>query len=224
MTVQSVEHDKSKGDQMRLPCNMCGTITFHSVQKSIDLTVGFLPTMPHGSRHYQIIQCMGCREYSFRDLKKYPDFGTVSTKRKVRKMEKDEHLYPKRNIERRLIKQVRNLPSEVSRIYLETHQALLGSQPVLAGIGIRALLETVCKERSAPGRDLKEKIDNLAALGLLTKDNADFLHSLRVLGNRAAHEVIPHGEEKLHIAMDVIEHLLVTVYILPKKVDELLKP
>ena len=90
-----------------------------------------------------------------------------------------------------------------------------GDQPVLSGIGIRALIETTTKERNANGKDLMEKINDLVTQGVLTKDGADILHKLRVLGNKAAHEVKPHSTDQLDLAMDVIEHLLKGVYILP---------
>ncbi|MET0625899.1 MAG: DUF4145 domain-containing protein, partial [Pyrinomonadaceae bacterium] len=79
------------------------------------------------------------------------------------------------------------------------------------------------KERSATGNTLQAKIDSLVAMGLLTQESADFLHSLRILGNQAAHDVVPHSEEKLTIAMDLIEYLLMSVYIIPRKAAKLQK-
>ncbi|WP_305800612.1 hypothetical protein, partial [Thiolapillus sp.] len=38
---------------------------------------------------------------------------------------------------------------------------------------------------------------------------------LRTLGNEAAHEVKPHNNATLTLALDVIDHLLKGVYILP---------
>jgi len=101
--------------------------------------------------------------------------------------------------------------------------AIGNDQPVLAGIGIRAIIETVCKERSAKGKDLKEKIDDLANLGVVTKDGAKILHSLRFMGNDAAHEVKAHTNEELITAIDVAEYTLKGVYILPKLADKLPK-
>jgi hypothetical protein len=39
----------------------------------------------------------------------------------------------------------------------------------------------------------------------------------RIMGNVAAHEVKPHKENELNTAFDVVEHLLVGVYLLPAK-------
>ncbi len=88
-------------------------------------------------------------------------------------------------------------------------------QPVLAGIGIRALVERICKDKQAPGGNLVEKINDLVKLGVLTQDGATILHKIRTLGNDAAHEVKPHKPEQLRLALDVCEHLLQGVYLLP---------
>jgi len=53
--------------------------------------------------------------------------------------------------------------------------------------------------------------------GVLTTEGAEILHSTRLLGNLAAHEVKAHSIEELSAAMDVAEHLLTSVYVLPKR-------
>ncbi|WP_293886038.1 DUF4145 domain-containing protein [Thiolapillus sp.] len=88
-------------------------------------------------------------------------------------------------------------------------------QAVLTGMGIRAIVETVCKNKNANGKDLCEKINDLVIQGVLTKKDADILHKLRTLGNEAAHEVKPHNNATLALALDVIDHLIKGVYILP---------
>ena len=91
--------------------------------------------------------------------------------------------------------------------------------PVLAAIGLRALLEAVCKEKKARDGDLFKKIDSLVEKKILTPAGAMILHRIRTLGNEAAHEVKPHTEGQLALAMDIVEHLLMDVYILPKKAE-----
>ena len=89
-------------------------------------------------------------------------------------------------------------------------------QPVLTGIGLRALVETICKDKKASGGNLVEKIGSLVSLGVLTADGATILHRIRTLGNDVAHEVKPHTAEQLGIALGVCEHLLQGVYLLPR--------
>lgn len=81
------------------------------------------------------------------------------------------------------------------------------------------MIETVCKENNAEGRNLLLRIDDLVAKNILTPAGSTILHKIRTLGNDSAHEVKPHSEKQLGLAMDVAEHLLTDVYILPKKVQ-----
>ena len=131
-----------------------------------------------------------------------------------------QELFPSRIEGRKgLGDEIHYLPSTVMQIYKETLLALANQAPILAGIGLRALLETVCKEKNATGKNLLEKIDSLVTSRILTPTSASILHKIRTLGNSAAHEVKPHSEKQLGLAMDIIEHLLNDVYILPKQAD-----
>jgi len=44
-------------------------------------------------------------------------------------------------------------------------------------------------------RNPQTKIDGLVALGLLTKENANFLQSPRIMGNQASHQFTPHSDK-----------------------------
>jgi hypothetical protein len=165
---------------------------------------------------HQIIQCLGCKSLSYRvasscseDFDHDEDGNTFYPE--------TEKLFPPR-LER--VKGLGDekflLPKQVMDIYDETLAALHFRAPVLAAIGLRAMLESVCKDKNAVGRDLLKKIDSLVDLRLLTPAGAQILHKIRTLGNAAAHEVKPHTEGQLALAMDIVEHLLKDVYILPK--------
>lgn len=169
--------------------------------------------------HYQIIECQGCKTISFRksssNSEDYEPVGQNEYESVVY-----EEIYPSRIEGRKgLDDELIYLPSKVQRIYTETLQALNSKSPILAGIGLRALVETVCEEKNANGTNLLKKIDDLTNQNVLTPVGAQILHKIRTLGNAAAHEVKPHSEKQLGLAMDVIEHLLTDVYILPKQVE-----
>jgi hypothetical protein len=155
--------------------------------------------------HYQIIQCQGCETISFRKThSNSEDFDLYKI-----------DIYPHPEEGRKSIADDHMLPLNLQRIYNETLQGLNAGHSVLTGIGIRAIVETVCKDKRANGKDLFGKINDLVTQGVLTKDGADILHKLRTLGNEAAHEVKPHDTVQLGLAFDVIDHLLQGVYILP---------
>ncbi|MBY5938107.1 DUF4145 domain-containing protein [Marinobacter nauticus] len=126
-----------------------------------------------------------------------------------------EELFPNSEESRIALSDDHLLPENLYRIYSETLGALNSGSPVLTGIGIRAIIETVCQDQRASGRNLNDQINDLVNQGVLTTEGADILHKLRVLGNAAAHEVKPHSSAQLGLAFDVVEHLLQGVYILP---------
>jgi hypothetical protein len=92
---------------------------------------------------------------------------------------------------------------------------------LLAAVGLRAVVEGICEEKSCKGRNLEEKINDLVKRGSLSNDQADFLHLQRFMGNDAAHEIQPPRENELEAALSIIENLLTTLYILPEAAAEM---
>lgn len=171
----------------------------------------------------QILKCGGCETLFFRSVESnseevdysYDHNGdTFATYSEV------EKLYPEVSAERDLIKDFHLLPERLRAIYTEAAKALHSNQPVLAGIGIRAILETICKDKEAPGENLFQKIDGLKSQGVLSPNGALVLHKLRVLGNKSAHEVKPQNADQLSLAFDVLDNLLLNVYVLEPRVAD----
>lgn len=44
------------------------------------------------------------------------------------------------------------------------------------------------------------------------------------MGNEAAHEATPHPDEQLLLGLEIVEHLLKSVYIIPYKLKKFAKP
>ena len=105
----------------------------------------------------QIIQCLGCETVSFRVTSTFSEDYDHEYD-----YDKNEHVmvhnetvkyYPGRTEGLKAIN-IYLLPEKVQSIYQETILAIENEQNVLAGIGIRALIETICKDQQAEGRDL----------------------------------------------------------------------
>ena len=215
------EINRTQNEELKLACIECAGKTSHKVVVSVDRSgeEGDENFSVQWNSHYQIVQCNGCKTNTFRSVSSNSE-ECYQVSRDEWDYIEHENLYPSRVEGRKTLEdEVFYLPSKVQRIYQETIRALNGNSPVLAGIGLRALIETVCKENDAEGRNLIEKIDDLVEKNILTPNGSQILHKIRTLGNKAAHEVKPHSEKQLGLAMDVAEHLLNDVYILPKKVE-----
>ena len=212
------ELNRTAGQAADVACGECRRRTQHAVLASVDV-IGTITGSGNFSidwgMNYQIVKCLGCETISFRKLSHDSQTSHVQYEDSSGGFEPDEELFPNPEVGRTPIKDVKLLPSAVQRIYSETLKALTSQLPVLTGVGIRVLIESLANEKGATGKDLMARIDNLVVLGILSTDGAAILHELRILGNVAAHEVKPHPEQTLGLALDVVEHLLQGVYILP---------
>ena len=129
--------------------------------------------------------------------------------------------YPSREGERQPIDRMYALPYKVRIIYCEVIEAINAQLAILAAIGLRTLIETICKERGIADGNLMEMIDGLADEGVLSASQTEILHSHRFLGNVAAHEVEKAQPEELLAALEIAESMLKTIYILSKLSDEI---
>ena len=182
---------KPEGD-VWVACGSCDRVSSHKV-----LTViSWRDESPDGEitvwKKFMTVMCQGCRTVSFcvastcsEDLDYDPKTGEQCLAIRY-------ELYPSRVAGRPEMESIHDLPFGISSVYRETRSALCSDQSILAGIGIRAIVEAVCKDRGATGHNLEKRIDDLVTKKIVTEDGAKILHSLRFMGNDAAHEVKAH--------------------------------
>ncbi|HCE3706025.1 TPA: DUF4145 domain-containing protein [Vibrio parahaemolyticus] len=206
-------------DKQRLYCKECSGLTLHSIVSSFDEDgsedCGGGNSVDWHCKN-QTIQCLGCQTVSFRTVSTFSE--DVEYDHEGPYHPETIKYYPGR-VEGVKFLESHLLPYTVQQIYKETVLSLENDQFILAGIGIRAIVETICKDLQAEGRDLYRKINTLKTRSIVTKEGADTLHKLRVLGNSAAHEVKAHDSRQLELALQIIEHMLEGTYIIPARVE-----
>ena len=212
--------DDTKDKEYYLPCVKCDNETYHKVLSSVNKREEF--NYMDYWHDYEIVSCMGCREISFRSNWTFSEDEEPDEEGNLVPIEHVE-LFPGRILGRKPLKDLKLLPKNILKIYKETYVVITNKAPILTGVGLRALVESICKEKKAKGTDLEKRIDDLISLKVLTEEGAEILHSTRIMGNNAVHELTASDEKDLDIAMNLIEHLLMGVYILPKKVSKLPK-
>lgn len=216
------------GHILRCPCRSCETESKHTVIADIELQLREEDSHNfYGSdKQYQIIQCNGCDTISFRTA----HYSTEN----IYHIEGEENgfndlfleaeeFYPSPYISREPIENLGWLPSCIPPIYSETLQALNNNQRILAGIGIRAILESICKDLGATGSTLHKKIDSLVNSKSLALNDANVLKLIKNMGNDAAHDAFLHEHDQLEIAFNIIERMLESVYIAPKMLNAALQ-
>jgi hypothetical protein len=206
------------GETVVIVCGECARETVHKILADVASKESHDDGNIQEWKSYMIVQCCGCLTLSFyreSECSEYcdPDGNSL--------IQRD--LYPGRIAGRPPLRDVCDLPWELQKVYEEARSALMQGLPVLTGIGIRAIVETVCNERGAQGATLFAKINSLVTLNFITQREATVLHDLRFMGNEAAHKVKSHKVDELNLAFDVVEHLLKAVYLLPEQTKRLPK-
>jgi hypothetical protein len=204
------------GTTVIVVCGECGRLTEHEILTEVSSH----DQSPDGDilvwDDYYTIQCRGCKTLSF-----FREEACSEDTDPEGQLIKKRTLFPGRIVGRPPLDDLYLLPYELQLIYKESRSALMEGLPILTGIGIRAIVETVCRERSSPGSNLAAQIDGLVTLNLITRTEGDILHDLRFMGNKSAHEVKAHSIQELNLAFDVVEHLLKAVYLLPEQAKRL---
>lgn len=193
----------------KLECTECHRATSHDILYSANVGDSDKESGIDWGAEHNTVQCRGC--------------GTISfVVQSWNSEDCDEHgqpitfqeLYPSRTI-RKPIENYYYLPGKVRGVYEETLTALSNKAPILAAIGIRAVVEAVCKDKGCTAGNLEKNIDLLVEKGHLAADQADFLHLQRFMGNAAAHEIAAPEQAELGAALDIAENLLINLYVLP---------
>jgi hypothetical protein len=204
-------------------CPYCGRVTCHKILTDVESLYTEDTEPGLGLRWWEnflTIQCQGCWGVSFcqesRDditpIDCDGDEGSPLDPDPVTRT-----LFPRRVLGCPEMPDARyHLPQGIYSIYKETRDAFCTQMAVLTGLGIRAIVEAVCREKVGEEGGLNQKINRLAAARLISEQEAQVLHSLRFMGNAAAHEAKSHTQDELRTAFEVVEHLLKGVFVLPR--------
>jgi uncharacterized protein DUF4145 len=159
---------KRRGYNVLVVCGECGRSTEHEVLAHVESS----DASPEGDiqvwTDYLTLRCRGCKELSF-CLKSTDTEDTDSHGQPIT----TTRLFPGRIAGRPPLRDLYHLPADLREVYEETRSALMEGLAVLTGIGIRAIVETVCNEKQAPGGNLAQKIQGLVTLDLITQNEAD---------------------------------------------------
>lgn len=167
---------------------------------------------------YQILQCLGCDTKSFRNVF-YDLEAAYPTDENNWEVPEEVTVYPKAVEGHKEIKNLWDLPDIVRTIYSEVLTALRENSKVLAGLGLRAVVEAVCNDLTIPGRNLEVRINKLVSSGYISKNDAERLHGIRFMGNDAAHDIKTPKSTTLSVALQIVEHLIASVYILENQAN-----
>ena len=226
--------NKNQFQIVKVLCNRCKNPTNHKILTSVEESGSV--DLPYDdffawNNNFEIIECQGCQSISFR-LVKSDSETSLSDDEYI-----DETIYPEREIGIWKRKSLLYSPFQIRSIYRETIDSFDNGCFNLCAAGLRMLVEAICKhngitkgpikviekgvEKIKNFKSLEGKINGLSTNGKLSSHNARFLHEHRFLGNNSVHLNFEPTKEELKIAIEIIEHIIETIYELPEKAEEL---
>jgi len=217
---------------MKAFCMKCGRITHHTSLKELSKDFDWEDAGFYEKYTWQIIQCNGCEEVSFRMV--YINSDDVDPEGVP---SETIRLYPMRGKDILSLKSYYNAPVKIRSIYREIIDAYNNGLYILSAGGLRAIIEGICNDEGIIDgpieiiksgvktikrkRNLQGKISGLHEKGLLTKQHAELLHEHRFLGNEALHSLDKPTKDELRLAIEIVEHTLDNIYELSEKVEDL---
>ena len=174
------------------------------------------------SRKWDIFLCPNCTKVAFYqetywsvwDEFEYDEYGQISGRIPGIL---NEMLYPySRNF--------RGTPKEIFKLYRDVKR-LVPIDPDSALVKIRRLLEAVCSDKKAVGKDLYNKLKDLANKGIIPDTLSIIANKLREAGNLGAHEgstlKTNITEDDVILAQKLCETILEYVYEAPAMLSDL---
>ncbi|MBB4727928.1 DUF4145 domain-containing protein [Xanthomonas arboricola] len=203
---------------IRSPCRSCGRHTKNAVLHQVTQETD--PSEYHERTDWQIVQCLGCDTISLRyvntDYEVFVDGFDEDAG-----PEQQTFVYPVSIADHQSIKRTGDMPDIIRRIYRETLSAIGFEALLLGSIGLRACVEAVCNHLEISGSNLQRRIDQLQRQGHISDSDRKRLHVIRFMGNDAAHEITEPKYGELIVALEIVEHLLNSLFVLSKKAKDL---
>ena len=210
------EENYSKSQIVQTYCKKCGIKINHLIlmdyyisgkdvlDTDFDFNHGHIEYTADFFNDYQIIKCSGCNTISFRSYNYFSEYQDPHNDGTW------EERYP--NPEERIKKDFNYLPSLFEHIYDEIIDAYNNKCFILCSAGIRALVEGICKEKGINNGNLEQKINKMQENGFINPQHKDILHKLRFLGNDSVHELQIPTKKEIVIAIDIMEHIIESLY------------
>lgn len=206
------------GETTKSNCRNCARQTNHEVL--FETSHGAERPYWNEKHTWQVLKCRGCDTVGFRyRLDDYDDVTELASGESKHAVTFTR--YPPAVSGHRPLDAAFAVPPLIRQVYKQSVSAYAAGASILAGIGLRATIEAVCTHLKMTGSSLEKRIDALAKSGHISTSDKRRLHAIRFLGNDAAHEVREPKNNEMKVALEIVEHLITSVFILESRARDL---
>jgi hypothetical protein len=210
-----------------LRCFTCKTITFHELKyihrsryiddDEYDPIESIDDPSYREFRQYRLWACAGCGSgrleiYVDEVSTSYGEEGPVQSY---------SFFYPNHRIGKLEERVYFDVPDGLQTIYRETINSYNAGLGLLCGIGLRSVLEGICRHLGIHVGGLEDKLESLVSEQHLTEDIVDGLYKIKIIGDSAVHELQKPKDYELKFAIAAIEELLYHLFEKTKLEDQI---
>jgi hypothetical protein len=205
-------------------CRECDRLTPHRILCSFEGSVDD-PDAWTWWNDYEMLECTHCGAVVFRHSFGHVDESRINAEDDFEKLKPEYERgesWPRHVVGLKHLEGAEHLPEPIGQLYQEAFESAAFGHTLVAVLGLRTLIQAVCRESGAGGGGLSQQIDALESRGILSHSQASFLHGIRLLGNDTAHESmqpIPVGT--LTQCFTIVHVILAAQYVLPKTAPNL---
>ncbi|WP_252151805.1 DUF4145 domain-containing protein [Acinetobacter sp. ANC 4862] len=176
--------------------------------------------------NHKILRCINCDSITYQDKivnsEEVFQIGEEYDGTPIYEENASIKLYPLRDEETAFSKEFEKiLPQDIYLTYEEVVLALNNKMPLLAGLGLRTLLEQIVKY-FGHSDDLGEILNSFEQDGFISTKQRGLLDKIRYLGNDAAHRADSKSRKELVLHLKVLENLIQQLFVY-YKIDEVEK-
>ena len=188
-------------DIERVHCNKCSNVTKHYVlaaqKKEMDSSEYPYPYSVDWSDTYEILECCGCEEITFR--------RTIFCS----EWEELEFTFFPPRVSRRAPSWIQSLEDyETKGLLAEIYTALHADNRRLAVMGARSVLDRFLVAKVGDCGSFKKKLEKLEDGGHVSDREREVLQAALEAGHAAAHRGHQASPEEVNMVMDIVESLL----------------
>jgi len=202
-------------------CNRCGHTTIHRIvveyEARWDDGDGYF-----GGEDHRILRCGGCDSIKYSvaswDSQEWDEDENGETV-----FARTTKFFPPTQVRKLDIDYMFNVPQRILHVLTETLDAQSSNNLILATVGLRILIETICDASKCKGRNLEKKIEELEGNGLISPDEKALFHKVRTFANKGAHLGQAMSADQVASGLDISTHLLETLFVDPAKKKSILE-
>ncbi len=192
-------------DIEKAPCNTCGHHTSHTIiaTRTIEESPNDYPgASGFWTNIYTMLECCGCQVVSLRYDRKDEEENQTKT-----------FYYPPR-VARHLPSWGHRIPTHLFGLVTEIYVALAAQSVRLAMMGARSLIDMMVVEKIGDMGPFRAKLQALQDRGFIGQSQREQLESAFDAGSAAVHRGYIPSVRVVNQVMDIVEHLLQSVYVL----------